>query len=209
MVYFLSDLLRVGPGLGVLLLDKLVTLLVTSVIGLVGLLALGKGWAAAAFAGVGLVGAAAGVILLVADDLRGRLGRLLMGRHREKLEGFASTVKAVLSQPSALIRNAGLTLARYGCGVSAMWMTFVAIGESVPVWVIALVTAIVTLVSVVPVSISGLGVREVSGTVMYVILAGLSAESAAAAMLIGSFRMYLTTGVAFVTGNAMSVTEEA
>lgn len=163
-----------APGLAVAVVDKIVTFVVTALIAVVGL-ALYAGSRDAllgiVFAAVATVGA---IVTLRSSRVRALVRDRVLGTRAARFAGFSGHLDALLrTHRSALAINAAGTFART---VIAGWATVLALrafGASAPLGTVVMVNAVSQIATLVPISFSGLGVRQGVSTVMLERLSGV------------------------------------
>ncbi len=107
-----------------------------------------------------------------------------------------------LKQPRALLNALAFTWIHMLCIFGILWLLFGGMGETIPAWLIAGLYSIVYFVTLLPFSINGYGLQEISMTFVFSRLGGASMSSALTAALL--FRTLLMVaslpGVLFVPG---------
>jgi hypothetical protein len=107
-----------------------------------------------------------------------------------------------LKQPRALLNALAFSWVHMLCIFGILWLLFGGMGAAIPVWLIAGLYSIVYFVTLLPFSINGYGLQEISMTFVFSRLGGASMSSALTAALL--FRTLLMVaslpGVLFVPG---------
>lgn len=182
-----------GTGMASVLLDRLLDVAV-----LLALAALGLAWIPQ-FAGLGGLGAwivgaalasAAGLAALQAGRRRGVWQRVRQTLERriglDRLGGELRDVRHgldhLLTLP-AMLPAAALTLASWVCLVLACQLIALSLSLVIPFWFLACATAIAGLLSLLPVSIAGIGVRDTALVGVFGLL-GISAQASLAYSLL-------------------------
>jgi uncharacterized membrane protein YbhN (UPF0104 family) len=128
---------------------------------------------------------------------------------RKAWEAVASLARRLLSalglwlkQPRALLNALFCTWVHMLCLFGILWLLFGGMGETISAWLIAGLYSIVYFVTLLPFSINGYGLQEISMTFVFSRLGGTTMSSALTAALL--FRTLLMAaslpGVAFVPG---------
>jgi uncharacterized protein (TIRG00374 family) len=195
--YFKRDGLPIGRGIVVIFIDKLATLVVTLLIAIAGAHVL-----------LGPQVSAVLIALLIA----GLLLALMISkseRAEEKIEGFFarrfglmsggySQMRSFLSEHRvALGTNLLITVVKFLTHAGFLWLVFLSINVTPPLYMVFLISALVQVVILVPITISGLGLRE-GATVVLFSLAGVEASDAFAAAIMCSVLAYVYAGLSLL-----------
>lgn|GEM_PF-2406599 len=200
LAYFLAPLgVSYGLGLAVVMVDKLITFLVTVGIGAIGILLYVGGEQAllAAALALGMVGVLAYAI--ANRRVRGYVRDRLLGKHGSKFAGFSRFAGTILTgSPGVLVVNTVVTVGRaFLMGIS-VWVMLLAFGTRVDLLAVVFVQTIAQLAAWVPVSMAGIGVRESTATVLYTQLLGLQAAPVLNANLLTLVLGYLKAAVLWI-----------
>lgn len=150
---FLSVLLDRGSGL-------LVLLLIACVAAALSPIALPRGlaagvWAAGALAVVGLA-----FLALTAGRIAGPIGRLLGARVGRLISSIDDLKTIFWSRRGLLVSTTLLSVVVQAANVVLVWLIGHALGAPVPAAYYAVLVPVVTLLTLLPVSLNGMGVRE-------------------------------------------------
>lgn len=199
-----GDVVRLGGGLhyGFDRAITLLSLVVDRLVGMVGFAAAVPfglpafwGYLSGARPGVGIV-----PMLLAASTatrLRPRLARWL--------DRLRQTLALWLHRPSSLLLALGCSWARMACDFLTVAVLLEGMGESLSFWLIAGLSSIAYFITLLPVSINGLGLQEVSVTLLYANIGGISGAAAGALALFIRLLPLLVSlpGALFVPGMLM------
>ncbi len=97
------------------------------------------------------------------------------------------TLRAValwLKQPRALLASLSFTAGHMACFFGCLYVLLGGMGEQVSFWVIGGLYSLVYLITLVPISINGLGVQELSIATIFPLYAGISQHSGLALALL-------------------------
>ncbi|MFL6548905.1 MAG: YbhN family protein [Povalibacter sp.] len=171
-----------SSALSAVFIERLVGLCVLMVNGFVGALFLSEHALARAFVAVSLIAGLCGLILL---PLLIRLARKgVLSQRFKKLAGIESMLGRVLRLRSEWVYLVVASLVFQGLAAWVVLLCFAAVGSSIDVPTALLITAAAGLASVLPISISGLGVVEGSIAGTAVALGGNLETAVAAALLL-------------------------
>lgn len=132
-------------------------------------------------------------------QLAGRFGRGASGGLRRKLQDALERIGAALTQ-YASIGTAGMvslaltSVLAHLCGFAAFYFTAIAMGMDISFLTVCWVRAVMVLAAMLPVTVAGIGVREVSGIGMLVPL-GFSEAEAVAYSLVAFIVTQLALGI--------------
>lgn len=82
-----------------------------------------------------------------------------------KIKGYSQTIIEIFQNKKFIAANLCLTLCRYFIGVYMIYLVFFLIGNPVNYWYIFIIQSLVILISTVPITNSGLGLKE--GTAVF------------------------------------------
>ncbi|MBI4021230.1 MAG: flippase-like domain-containing protein [Candidatus Aenigmarchaeota archaeon] len=158
--FFLRDKIEVGKTAAVYALDKATTILVLilfSMLGMALFLDPTTAWAlSATFIGLWI----AGVAVIFSDRGRALVRRLLRGR-AELFAGFAETFISYLKTRKRYVAGAvALAATRWVLNVIVVLLVFLSVGQPVPFLILLAIVPLSSLASILPITFSGLGVRE-------------------------------------------------
>jgi uncharacterized membrane protein YbhN (UPF0104 family) len=107
-----------------------------------------------------------------------------------------------LKQPRALLNALLFSWVHMLCLFGILWLLFGGMGEMIPFWLIAGLYSIVYFVTLLPFSINGYGLQEISMTLVFSRLGGTAMSSALTAALLFRTLIMIASlpGVAFVPG---------
>lgn len=109
-----------------------------------------------------------------------------MGKLRDRLQAeWRKLVDALLiwwKQPRSLLFSLLFTFIHMLCHYTSIWVFLQGMGEKMPFWLIAGAWSLTYFITLIPVSINGLGLQELSTTLLF---AGLGGISTAGALTLG------------------------
>lgn len=186
MAAFLSVFVDRASGLLVLLLIGLVGMLTSPVVLpdhlRYGVYLLG-GSAAAGIAGLGLCG--------LLGQRMGRIQRMVLG------------MRVFLSCPGLVVAATGLSVVVQGANVALLWLVGKALGLDVPFAYYVVMVPMVSLLTMLPISVNGIGIRE-GATILFLAAAGIS-EAQAISLSVLWFMVFtmasLLGGIVYLLGD--------
>lgn len=147
---------------------------------------------------------------LLAGGLTGRLGGLWR-KAREFLRRLGQNLALWARRPGWLLLALGATLLHQACLYTSIWILLRGMGQTIGWLQIAGIWSLVYFITLLPVSISGYGLQEMSTTLLYARLGGISTESAVAvALLVRTLQIAASLpGAIFVPGILAARREDA
>jgi len=108
------------------------------------------------------------------------LGRWWKSGWEQALRISKRLIKALslwMNRPVALLVALGLSWIHMLCLFSAIWLLFGGMGQNISIWLVSGLYSIVYFVTLLPFSINGYGIQEVSMTFMFSTVGGASVQS--------------------------------
>mgnify|MGYP000855235409 FL=1 len=106
------------------------------------------------------------------------------GKLRQFIQSMWDVVKRWFKQPRGLIAALFFTLIHTICFFTIQWLALDGMGENLSFWTVAGLYVLVYFITLLPISINGYGLQELSVTLVYSQLAGASQEASLTAALI-------------------------
>jgi len=181
-----------GTGLVVAVLDKIITFIIVSIIALVGIL-----WFfnLKLFLVVLLICLLIVFILIyaiISNKTRNLIKKYILRDYSKYFKGFSKDFQYIIKKrKKQLLLNFIVTTIKWLTSFYALWFIFKAFNQPIAGYYIIFVSAVVIIISLIPISFSGLGLRESSGTYLYHILTGISTALSMNVMIIATIRKYL------------------
>jgi hypothetical protein len=119
---------------------------------------------------------------------------------KDLLRKVLATLGLWLKQPKSLLNAAIYTFLHMACFFGIIYLLYAGLEQTVPLWVIAGLYSIVYFVTLIPISINGYGLQELSMTFIFTKLAGVSIANALVVALIFRTLTMLTSlpGAVFI-----------
>jgi len=206
-----GDVVRLAGGIQMKMDSAAVTvsLIADRLIGMTGM-ALASPWGLVRLFQVGLPALTAP---LTSADGVSASGFVLAGWRslRGKLPAFVKRMRDHLSvwvrHPRALLISTGFTFLHMACLFSSIWLLLDGMGERVPWMQVAGIWSLVYFITLLPISINGYGLQEISTTVLYARLGSISiGASLTIALLIRTLQLAASLpGAAFISSILPSI----
>jgi uncharacterized protein (TIRG00374 family) len=157
-----------GEGFLIFVLDKFISVFFLAIISTIGFFMffdLGTAlWLLSLVVSILVVG---GLLLFSAFGRKG-IKKYVLRKYSKKFKGFSNLLKFFFRKRLHMIflnfLNTGL---RWSVSAVIYFFAFMSFGKYIPFWLILLITCITSVMSFVPITISGLGIRESVGVYLY------------------------------------------
>ncbi len=169
IVYLLKkDGVEYGEGLAISIIDKLVTFFTLTVISSFALFIFFSVEQAIRVIIICTLIFICIMIIVFAPFSRKLVRKYILRKYEKNFTGFAKTAKIYIKKGWwAVLVNMIFTIIKWVTIAFVMKLIFMSFGLIIPWWIVLLITSATTLISLIPVSISGLGIRESSATFLY------------------------------------------
>ncbi len=195
LAYFLKDNIAPAKTVGIILLDKLITLMILSLAGSASI-ALFLGAESAVVAVISICALwITGIAFLFTGPAKGLLSKIFPQQLRGHFKDFALVVpQLIANEKSRIALNAALTVARLAAQAGAIAIIYLGVGEHVGFFDIFMISAASTLMSFIPFTMGGLGLREGSFTLL-ASSAGIPIEKTAVMIFVSIAISYAIVGI--------------
>lgn len=186
MIYFFKEKIKVGSAAAIFLLYKIEILFLAAILSLCGFFLLLDQKNALKLAGIV---ALAGIIIVIFffTPYGIRLWKLLLGKYAQIFSGFSSTINTYFKQHKlTLLLSFLVILATWLLIALNISLAFLAFNIKFSFFKILLINSMVMILASIPLSLSGLGIREGSAVFLYSIL-GLNSASVLSSYLLLTF----------------------
>src|SRR3989344_3462934 len=205
LAYFLRNQMPAAESGAIILLDKIITLFVLTMFGSVSLvLFLGQGAAAGFIAALLFLWAAGIAIILTKPGIK-LLSRVSPEKYRAGIDGFSRTLGDFLAfEKRRIFLNLSLTIVKLGIQALAFVLIFSGLGVKSGFLEIFLITCASTIMSFVPLTSGGLGIKE--GTFAFLALqAGIPLEKSVANAVVSTAINYtlMAAAIGLLSGRAL------
>jgi len=197
LVLFLKrDRVSVGEGMAITLIDKMTTMIVLSAIAILGFLVFFTPMHTVKLAVI-LIGGCLVVLFLVVSELsRGFIKKYILRGYAKRFSGFSRTFfRYFKKEKKVVLANFFITVAKWVISSMIVYSAFMLFTQEAPrITDIILISGIVSISALLPLTISGLGVKESIAVFMYS-LVGVKASVTAGVYLVLLVVCYLTAAV--------------
>ena len=160
--------INLGKGLAVSLIDKLMTLSVLLGFAIIGfILFLDQIWTIVLLIII-VIGIMLFTTFLFSRKLREFIITYILRKHKYKFEGFSSTIRDYIkTKKYILIINLFFTLLKTLVMVLMTYFIFLSFNANVSIFLILIIMSISIVSELIPISISGLGIKQAVGVALY------------------------------------------
>lgn len=195
LAYLLKDRIAPAKSAGIILLDKLITLVILSLVGSASIALFLGAWPAAIAVGSLCVLWATGFLLLFTNAGKKFFTGILPQKLRPHFADFAAVFPHFIeNEKPRIAANAALTLLKLAVQAGATVIIYLGLGEHVRIIDIFMITAASTIISFVPLTISGLGLKEGSFALL-ALRAGIPMDKTAAVIVVSTAINYAIVGI--------------
>jgi uncharacterized protein (TIRG00374 family) len=172
MLYlFKKEGIKMGEGTAILLMDKIITLFSLSIIVAIGLFFFLSQVDAFKYSLLIICGGILTYFFLIHKHGRFFIKNYILGKHYDKFEGVSQTLSLFYRDHfDAILINFYITMAKWILTSFIILFFFYSIGIKVDFLYIFLITPVGVLVSLIPISINGIGIREYAVVILYEIV---------------------------------------
>lgn len=196
VIYLLQkEGISLGEATAMAAADKIITMVSLSLLSVIGaftFLSLGQALRIALFIMlVGLIG----FFLVLTETGRLIIKKYFLRHHAEKFTGFGKNIKSYYQNHKLIVfKNLILNLLKWCLTSLLMIVFFLSVGQAVNPWYIFAITPVTIIISFIPVSINGIGLRESAAVLLYS-LVGIGAASVFSAYILSLVFNYLVASV--------------
>lgn len=122
----------------------------------------------------------------------GKWGQKILAKGRQLIRQLLRALSVWVNQPGAMFLSLLFSWMHMLCVFGAIWLFLGGMGEAVPFMLVGGLYSLVYFVTLLPLSINGYGIQEVSMTFVFSVVAGASTHSSLAAALL--FRTVMMLG---------------
>lgn len=196
MIYFLKDEnISVGQATAISIIDRGTTFIVVSIIAVFGFFLFFSFEAALRLLAILLLMIILALFFIFTKRGRSIIKKYFLRKYADKFTGFSKTLFFYLRRKkAALFVNFLLTNLKWITTAYINYFFFMAFGISISIVYIIIITAISAIISLIPLSISGLGFRESAGVYLFSLKGVPVGVSGSLFIILGAFN-YLFSGI--------------
>jgi len=192
LVFFLKNKgIDYGHGLATTLLDKMISFFVISLLALFGIfwfLNLKLFWTIFIFSFLSIF---ISIFVISSKNIRNIIKKYVLRKYSKHFKGFYKSFRYILKKRKRYVfLDIIITILRLVVSFLSTWFVFKAFNQSIPFYYIIFVSSIISIVTLIPISFSGLGIKEGLGTYMYSSLGNIAPSISMNVMIILTMRKY-------------------
>jgi glycosyltransferase 2 family protein len=195
-IYLVKDKMKVGEATAVAVIDKMITALSLCMLAFIGFFIFFP-FKTAVLLTIGVSSASIIGLIFLLTQFGRKIMKKILGRKHEIFSGFSKTMKyLIFEEKKAVIVNIVVTFLKWGVTAVLTWSVFKSFGANVNPLVIISVSATAMLISLIPITMSGLGIKEGASVFLYG-LAGVGGAVTISVQLILLVLNYVGAAIVF------------
>ncbi len=198
LVYLLRrEKIGMGQSMAISVIDKVITFIVfgtVSVVGFITFFTIGQSFTLMVILSSAL---AITTVMLLSEFSRSLIKRYILRKLAPKFSGFNSTMRLILGKINLLIYNFILTTIKLGLMGLSIHLLFLTFGTKVSFVYTLLIVAIGTIIALIPITFSGLGVREAASVYLFSKL-GVNPAVTLTVFLLAVITNYIISAIFFI-----------
>lgn len=193
LVFFLKkEGFKNGQAIVIQVIDRAITLLVVMLLSYLGLFLFFTKEQAVPIVILSAVLFISGCAILTGEPTRRILKRYILRRHATAFRGFSEALKAYTKAYPILVLNFVITITKTTMNALFIAVLFLGLNTRVNVIDIIVLYAVVTIISLLPLSINGLGLKEASAVYLFSMI-GVDKGIAASTFILATVINYMCT----------------
>lgn len=159
--YFLKDHIPMGSSAAAYMIDKLTTILIMVLLSIMGFFMFFDPTTASFLVITFIIFWIAGIVIFFSQFGRGILKKYILRKRASLFEGFFDTfISYVKIRKKLVVTSLLLSALRWTINCFVVFLVFIAFNQEVPFIVLLAVVPLSSLASILPITFSGLGIRE-------------------------------------------------
>jgi uncharacterized protein (TIRG00374 family) len=195
--YLKRHSLTLGEGFAVFVLDKLITVFVLGIISVIGFFFLINKEHAALVAMVLFLILIILILLITRRKIRWFVQKYILRKYERKFNGFYRLLTKLILRKKIIGINVFLTVFKWASTSFIIYLFLISLNFRVDFVYVFMINAIIVIVSLIPISINGLGLRE--GSALYLFsLVGVTPEIIATTYIFINLMTYFAAGLSLM-----------
>jgi len=193
LAYFIKDSVDIGRSVAVVTIDKIITVIVLCLMTITGAFVFFE--FSDALKIIALIVLLVSVIIgsVFSRKLRELVKRYFLRKKAKVFSGFSTTLKEYTSSKKKILAiNFGLTFLKWSTSTIGIYILITSMGEQTGFFILFPLTAVTTIVALIPISLSGLGTKELTAVFLYNLI-GIEAQITLSVHIILLFFNYFFT----------------
>ncbi len=182
--FFKKEGLQWGESMIIPLIDRAITLVAVLLVAYVGFLMLFGGNQVTMVLLASFLVFVAGCVVVYARATRELIKKYILKKYAFMFKGFSKALKKYIESYHILVINFFVSLLKLVLNACFIFVLFLGFDTSVSIISILAISAIVTLLSLIPISINGLGIRETTAVYLFSLMGVASSVVASVFILV-------------------------
>ena len=178
-----------GESLPVLIIDKLITALTLTPLAILGIIVIQGNTQTLWWTAIIILLTILGTTTILNERIRNLIKKYIIKDKAVKFKNFSTNFKKILKNKEAITINTTLTLVKWILNFASFYFILAAFGIQVELLPLLAIMAVTQIIALIPISISGLGLREASGAYLLTTL-GISLSIGTTAFIITTIINY-------------------
>lgn len=174
IIYFLkNNNVQIGKGTAISLLDRIISISVISFFAIIGIgvyFTTEKALQLIILVSIALV---LGLYIIKSKTIRDFIKKRVLKRYSTNFSGFSKTFFQIFNNKRVMLANVITTTIKGAVGALVLYSLFLALNTTIAYPPIFFITAITSLLSLIPITISGLGIKEAGTVYLFSYLVGI------------------------------------
>ena len=139
------------------------------------------------------------VLIITSKKIRDIIKIYILRKYSHLFEGFSKTLFSLFKNNKKIVFvNLVLTIIKAFISAIAIYLLFLSFGQSVSLLYIIVIDSLITVISFIPVSFNGLGLKESSAVILYSLI-GISPVITVSSYILGAVLTYLLGFIIFIS----------
>lgn len=208
LAYLWKKEINLGKSMSILITDKIISLVVLFLFGGIAIFTFYPGDTAIKIFITALVLTIIGAAILYTKTGRDFIKNIILKKYSKLFKGFHKTNKKYLKNNlKPILANLAISIIRFATGTLLGYLIFISLNIKINFYYLLLIFAVVQIVSLIPITINGLGIREAL-SIYFLAKLGISAEIVMARSLIELITQYLCAATIMIASGKNNNREE-
>ncbi len=176
IAYFIKEYVDIGKSVAIITIDKIITIIVLCLMAITGTFVFfNLNDALKIIAGI-IILISILIVSIFSEKIRELIKHYLLRKKAKMFSGFSSTLKDyTISKKKVLLINFWLTFLKWSISTISTYLLIKGMGGQTGFLILFPLTAITTIVALIPISLSGLGTKELTAVFLYNLI-GIDAQ---------------------------------
>lgn len=196
LYFFKNEKLNIGEGAAIALSDRIITFVSIAIFAIMGVMIYFTSTIALELSLGLMIILILGLTMIKSVQLREFIKKRILKNYTLHLKGFSKTFFLILTRRrKIMVVCILLTIIKGMIGALVAYSLFFALNTPVSYWHVFFITAMTTLLSLVPITISGLGIKEASNIYLFNLLTGIDIHTIAGVAVLSLLIKYSSAAI--------------